>query len=165
MNMKFNGLPAADTAIVYVRTVAVADLPTELQSQIGDLAQVYAVHRPDGARVALVADRKLAFALARDLPDQAAAAVAVLGEIRDGIPSHVTRDLTARPRVDGNEIRERMSGNICRCATYHRIRQAIHNAADTMEGSAATSRSMPRLPTLRSTSAATQATRSGSPGA
>jgi hypothetical protein len=66
MNMKFNGLPAADTAIVYVRTVAVADLPTELQSQIGDLAQVYAVHRPDGARVALVADRKLAFALARE---------------------------------------------------------------------------------------------------
>jgi len=66
MDVKFDSLPAAERAIVYVRTVAVADLPTELQSQIGDLAQVFAVHRPDGARVALVADRKLAFALARE---------------------------------------------------------------------------------------------------
>ena len=66
MDVKFDALPAAERAIVYVRSVAVADLPVELQSQIGDLAQVYAVHRPDGARVALVADRKLAFALARE---------------------------------------------------------------------------------------------------
>lgn len=66
MDMKFNALPAAERAIVYVRPVPVADLPTEVQEQIGDLATVYALHRSDGQQVALVADRKLAFNLARE---------------------------------------------------------------------------------------------------
>lgn len=66
MDVKYANLPAAERAIVYVRAISVADLPAEVQAQIGDLEQVYAVHRPDGARVALVADRKLAFALARE---------------------------------------------------------------------------------------------------
>ena len=65
MDIKFNALPAAERAIVYVRPVPVADLPTEVQEQIGDLATVYSVHRSDGEQVALVADRKLAFTLAR----------------------------------------------------------------------------------------------------
>lgn len=43
----------------------VADLPAEVQAQIGGLTTVYSVNRPDGERLALVADRKLAFALAR----------------------------------------------------------------------------------------------------
>ncbi|WP_170478432.1 DUF1150 family protein [Ruegeria arenilitoris] len=51
--------------IVYVKTVEVADLPSDLRDQAGDLDQLYAVHDSDGQRLALVADRKLAFVLAR----------------------------------------------------------------------------------------------------
>ena len=65
MDMKLNSLPPAERAIVYVRPVPVADLPEEVQAEIGDLVTVYAVHRSDGAQVALVADRRLAFTLAR----------------------------------------------------------------------------------------------------
>ena len=66
MNTRYAAIPQADPAIVYIRQVLVADLPAEVQDQIGDLSTVYAVHRPDGERVALVADRKLAFSLARE---------------------------------------------------------------------------------------------------
>jgi hypothetical protein len=66
MNMKFNAMPEAERAIVYVRPVPVADLPEEVQAQIGDVVTVYSVNRTDGERVALVADRKLAFHLARE---------------------------------------------------------------------------------------------------
>lgn len=65
MDVKFEGLPQDERAIVYVRPVAVSELPAELQAQAEGLEVIYAVHRPDGARLALVADRKLAFALAR----------------------------------------------------------------------------------------------------
>lgn len=65
MEMKFNALPEAERPIVYVRPVAVSDLPQEVQAQIGGLSTVYSVNRPDGERLALVADRALAFVLAR----------------------------------------------------------------------------------------------------
>jgi hypothetical protein len=65
MDVKFNGLPQRDDSIVYVRPVAVADLPEEVRAQVGDLSTVYSVNRPDGERLALVADRHMAFALAR----------------------------------------------------------------------------------------------------
>ena len=42
--------------------------------------------------------------------------------------------LQMTPKPTDAEIDGAMAGNICRCATYHRIRQAIHNAADSMEG-------------------------------
>jgi xanthine dehydrogenase YagT iron-sulfur-binding subunit len=48
----------------------------------------------------------------------------MLGEIRDGIPSHVTDDLMDVAFSD-SEVRERMSGNICRCAAYPNIIAAI----------------------------------------
>ena len=64
-------------------------------------------------------------------PGQICSAVAVLGEIRDGIPSHVTADLTARPAINGTEIRERMSGNLCRCGAYANILDAIEDVAGT----------------------------------
>ncbi|MGO3128361.1 MAG: aldehyde dehydrogenase iron-sulfur subunit PaoA [Luteimonas sp.] len=64
-------------------------------------------------------------------PGQICSAVAVLGEIRDGIPSHVTADLTARPAISGSEIRERMSGNLCRCGAYANILDAIEDVAGT----------------------------------
>ncbi|NEY90743.1 DUF1150 family protein [Tabrizicola oligotrophica] len=65
MDVKYNALPEAERAIVYVRPVPVSELPAEVQEQVGDLVTVYSVNRPDGERVALVADRKLAFSLAR----------------------------------------------------------------------------------------------------
>jgi xanthine dehydrogenase YagT iron-sulfur-binding subunit len=54
---------------------------------------------------------------------------AVLAEIKAGIPSHVTEDLNARPQVTNAELRERMSGNICRCGTYSNIAEAITEVA------------------------------------
>jgi xanthine dehydrogenase YagT iron-sulfur-binding subunit len=58
-------------------------------------------------------------------PGQICSAVAVLDEIRAGIPSHVSADLTAAPQATATEIRERMSGNICRCGAYSNIIDAI----------------------------------------
>lgn len=62
-------------------------------------------------------------------PGQICSARAVLSEIRDGIPSHVTRDLDAVTISDA-EIRERMSGNICRCGAYANILAAIRQVAE-----------------------------------
>ncbi len=62
-------------------------------------------------------------------PGQICSAVAVLDEIRQGIPSHVTADLLARPPASADEIRERMSGNICRCGAYSNILDAITEVA------------------------------------
>jgi xanthine dehydrogenase YagT iron-sulfur-binding subunit len=61
-------------------------------------------------------------------PGQICSAVSVLEEIRQGIPSHVSADLTAKPQITDEEIRERMSGNICRCGAYSNIIEAINEA-------------------------------------
>jgi xanthine dehydrogenase YagT iron-sulfur-binding subunit len=58
-------------------------------------------------------------------PGQICSAVAMLGEIKAGVPSHVTSDLTEQPQLTGPELRERMSGNICRCGAYSNIFDAI----------------------------------------
>ncbi len=62
-------------------------------------------------------------------PGQICSAVAVLGEIEAGIPSHVSADLTERPQATAAEFRERMSGNICRCGAYSNIVEAITEVA------------------------------------
>jgi hypothetical protein len=54
-----------ENRIVYVKTVDVTDLPTEIQGQIQGVDHLYAVHDSTGQQLALVADRKLAFRLAR----------------------------------------------------------------------------------------------------
>ncbi|PTX57036.1 hypothetical protein C8N43_1701 [Litoreibacter ponti] len=54
-----------ESRIVYVRAVDVAELPDEVREEAGELEQLYAVHAPDGSRLALVADRQMAFVLAR----------------------------------------------------------------------------------------------------
>ncbi|WP_425091817.1 DUF1150 family protein [Tropicimonas sp. S265A] len=51
--------------IVYVRPVAVSDLPHDVQEQVKGMDQLYAVHAENGDRLAVVQDRKLAFVLAR----------------------------------------------------------------------------------------------------
>jgi xanthine dehydrogenase YagT iron-sulfur-binding subunit len=58
-------------------------------------------------------------------PGQICSAVAVIGEINDGIPSHVSGDLNAAPKLTEAELRERMSGNICRCGAYSNLIEAI----------------------------------------
>ncbi|TMN24757.1 aldehyde dehydrogenase iron-sulfur subunit PaoA [Pseudoxanthomonas sp. X-1] len=62
-------------------------------------------------------------------PGQICSAVAVLDEIKQGVPSHVTGDLEARPRFTVDEVRERMSGNICRCGAYSNIVEAMAEVA------------------------------------
>jgi len=62
-------------------------------------------------------------------PGQICSAVAMLEEVKAGIPSHVTGDLTARSKLSASEVRERMSGNICRCGAYSNILDAIDEVA------------------------------------
>ncbi|SLN14001.1 hypothetical protein ROJ8625_00440 [Roseivivax jejudonensis] len=65
MDTKVNFDAVDEGRIVYVRPVAVSDLPDEVQIQAEGLDTLYAVHRADGERLALVRDRGLAFVLAR----------------------------------------------------------------------------------------------------
>jgi xanthine dehydrogenase YagT iron-sulfur-binding subunit len=63
-------------------------------------------------------------------PGQICSAVAVLAEIRQGIPSHASASLVDRPQLIASEFQERMSGNICRCGAYSNIIQAITEVAE-----------------------------------
>ena len=65
-------------------------------------------------------------------PGQICSAVAVLDEIRAGIPSHVQGDVAGNPQASNMEVRERMSGNICRCGAYSNIAEAIAEVAESM---------------------------------
>lgn len=56
---------------------------------------------------------------------QICSAVSVLAEIKAGVPSHVTGDLMAPMQATNIEMRERMSGNICRCGAYSNIAEAM----------------------------------------
>jgi xanthine dehydrogenase YagT iron-sulfur-binding subunit len=62
-------------------------------------------------------------------PGQICSAVAVLQEIKEGMPSHVTNSLTEEPSYTNLEMRERMSGNICRCGAYSNIAEAMAEVA------------------------------------
>ncbi|MEV7403522.1 2Fe-2S iron-sulfur cluster-binding protein [Streptomyces sp. NPDC091267] len=65
-------------------------------------------------------------------PGQICSAVGVLGEAADGFPSHATghaAPVTVPAPLDAAEIRERMSGNLCRCGAYPRIVEAIEDVA------------------------------------
>ena len=62
-------------------------------------------------------------------PGQICSAVAVLDEIKRGVPSHAQADVSQRPKVTNLEMRERMSGNICRCGAYSNIAEAMAEVA------------------------------------
>jgi xanthine dehydrogenase YagT iron-sulfur-binding subunit len=62
-------------------------------------------------------------------PGQICSAVGMLAEIKAGIPSHVTGDITKPPEATPVEFRERMSGNLCRCGAYSNIQEAIAEVA------------------------------------
>ena len=64
-------------------------------------------------------------------PGQICSSIAVLEEIKGNIPSHVTEDLTGPTAVTPEELRERMSGNLCRCGAYSNIIDAITEVAGT----------------------------------
>jgi xanthine dehydrogenase YagT iron-sulfur-binding subunit len=66
-------------------------------------------------------------------PGQICSAIGMLGEVRAGWPSHATEDVAedvAAPQIDltDDELRERMSGNLCRCSAYPNIIAAIRDA-------------------------------------
>jgi xanthine dehydrogenase YagT iron-sulfur-binding subunit len=64
-------------------------------------------------------------------PGQICSAAGMLREVADGMPSHVTADYGhAEIALTDEEIRERMSGNLCRCAAYPNIVAAIRQAAE-----------------------------------
>jgi xanthine dehydrogenase YagT iron-sulfur-binding subunit len=91
---------------------------------IEGLAEGDALHRMQAAFV-----EHDAFQCGYCTPGQILSAVGMLDESRQGHPSHVTADLRAEPALDEPEIRERMSGNICRCGAYANIVPAIADAA------------------------------------
>jgi xanthine dehydrogenase YagT iron-sulfur-binding subunit len=63
-------------------------------------------------------------------PGQICSAIGMLGEIRRGLPSQVTGDLAnGSIALTGDELRERMSGNLCRCGAYNGIVEAITDFA------------------------------------
>lgn len=65
MTEEFDFSQPGGEPIVYVRPVAVSELPEEVREQAGGADLLYAVHAENGDRLALVQDRKLAFLLAR----------------------------------------------------------------------------------------------------
>ncbi|KQM76473.1 hypothetical protein ASE70_09165 [Sphingomonas sp. Leaf22] len=65
-------------------------------------------------------------------PGQICSAVGMLDEVEKGWPSHVSADLDD-PDFTDDEIRERMSGNLCRCSAYPNIVDAIREVADAKQ--------------------------------
>jgi len=65
MDSTFDFKALGEDRMVYVKSVAVAELPEDVRDQVPDLETLYAVHDSDGEQIALVANRALAFALAR----------------------------------------------------------------------------------------------------
>jgi xanthine dehydrogenase YagT iron-sulfur-binding subunit len=63
-------------------------------------------------------------------PGQICSAIGMLREIAEGMPSHMTDDIGERPALTDAEIRERMSGNLCRCGAYPNIVRAIAETAE-----------------------------------
>jgi xanthine dehydrogenase YagT iron-sulfur-binding subunit len=62
-------------------------------------------------------------------PGQICAATAMLREVDAGMPSYISPDLTIHPVLTRDEVRERMSGNLCRCGAHNGIVDAIMQVA------------------------------------
>lgn len=63
-------------------------------------------------------------------PGQICSATAMLQEIAEGWPSDATENVAAAPELTDEEIRERMSGNLCRCGAYANIVDAIREVVE-----------------------------------
>lgn len=67
-------------------------------------------------------------------PGQICSAIGMAEEIRRGVPSHVTGDLAAETiALSHDELRERMSGNLCRCGAHNGIVDAIAETCASRE--------------------------------
>ncbi|MGP7796740.1 2Fe-2S iron-sulfur cluster-binding protein [Sphingomonas sp. CLY1604] len=64
-------------------------------------------------------------------PGQICSAIGMAAEARRGVPSHVSADLAADVTLTNDEIRERMSGNLCRCGAHNGIIDAIRDSLVT----------------------------------
>jgi xanthine dehydrogenase YagT iron-sulfur-binding subunit len=91
---------------------------------IEGLAQNGSLHRLQAAFV-----EHDAFQCGYCTPGQICSAIGMLGEVEAGWPSYVSREIAAEPSLDSHEIRERMSGNICRCGAYPNIVAAIEEVS------------------------------------
>jgi xanthine dehydrogenase YagT iron-sulfur-binding subunit len=58
-------------------------------------------------------------------PGQICSSIGMAAEVKRGVPSHVTKDLSGAITLAEDELRERMSGNLCRCGAYNGIIDAI----------------------------------------
>ena len=68
-------------------------------------------------------------------PGQICSAIGMIEELKCGVPSHVSRDVsTERFTLTREELRERMSGNLCRCGAYNGIVDAIQDTFGTEAG-------------------------------
>jgi xanthine dehydrogenase YagT iron-sulfur-binding subunit len=68
-------------------------------------------------------------------PGQICSAVGMAAELRNGVPSYVTTDLEAEMiALSHDELRERMSGNLCRCGAYQGITEAVLQAQKSLKG-------------------------------
>jgi xanthine dehydrogenase YagT iron-sulfur-binding subunit len=65
---------------------------------------------------------------------QICSALGMLRELDEGLPSAVSESMGAAPQRSNLEVRERMSGNLCRCGAYNGIVDAIASYADAAEG-------------------------------
>ncbi len=65
---------------------------------------------------------------------QICSALGMLRELDEGLPSAVSESMGAAPERSNLEVRERMSGNLCRCGAYNGIADAIASYADSAEG-------------------------------
>ncbi len=64
-------------------------------------------------------------------PGQICSAIGMAGEIKRGVPSALTEDLVGDIDFTTDEIRERMSGNLCRCGAYNGIVEAVQRTFET----------------------------------
>ena len=93
-----------------------------------DGAEIVSIEGVDHPLQAAFVERD-AFQCGYCTPGQICSALGMLDEAAQGWPSAVTEALAAEPRLDDEEIRERMSGNICRCGAYPNIVAAIEDVA------------------------------------
>ena len=63
-------------------------------------------------------------------PGQICSAIGMAAEAKRGVPSNVSADLTGEVVLNHDELRERMSGNLCRCGAYNGIVDAIRDTAE-----------------------------------
>ncbi|RZN24550.1 2Fe-2S iron-sulfur cluster-binding protein [Bradyrhizobium sp. Leo121] len=105
-------------------TLAIMHQGDEITTVEG-LAQGEALHPMQAAFIA-----RDGFQCGYCTPGQICSAVGMLNEARESWPSHVTGDLVAQTTLSDAEIRERMSGNLCRCAAYPNIVAAIRDVAE-----------------------------------